>query len=666
MRIINFSRGGGKRWMKDMKKKYLFSLIGVFLLLTAGALVGILTYYFLPARETKLYKLETSYRLDGEELPNTQEIFKEGNGEYYFLEGLRSFDLGNYQIARDFFQKAMDVSGSDQALSAYLYYYLNQCRISLEGVGDENLVEKAMEEASKYALLANDTDFLLHLIDSISGDSLSDKKAIGFMNTYIQEHKHLQLLTWARLKNEIAILEYENEEYADSIRDFYDVEIQLGNRKLTEELQYEYMYAKEYIANIYYIFENYDKAVLLYSEIADTMWEEEALEYSIYVNLADAYTRIQDTKNAKKTLQKLQDNLGKIDPELVPEIQAVIEEELSNVYLAERDYAKAEEHLSNAEAYFRENTEEKAFFGSQYYVFLTRCRYMEAIGQYQESEKLLEEFVTTKEAKDYGFEKDCYEILVKVYAETGQKEKQIDTYEKLLEIDKKFIQDIGKECFDFLDHYRVNGLLTESNLKFYFMNVVMTIVVIFILIVLVIVLFILHTVYYKSITDQLTGVYNRKKLNQLIKKYEHKGTPSELGIVMMDIDYFKRYNDTYGHQAGDVVLTEVAKILRTSVRKKDIVIRYGGEEFLILINRVSQQMAEDVCFRIQAALKEKALEHTASEVSPYVTISMGMCYQKEKNGKNLERLIGCADEYLYQSKETGRNKLTSGSGACES
>lgn len=646
-----------------MKKKYLFSLIGVFLLLTAGVLAGILTHYFFPARETKLYKLETSYRLEHEKLPDTQELFTEGSGEYYFLEGLRAFDLGNYQIAKEFFQKAMENSGSDRALPAYLYFYLNQCQAVLEGVGDENLVAKAMEEALKYAPLANDTDYLLHLIYSISGDSLSDKKAIELMNAYIQDQKHLQLLTWARIKNEIAIMEYDNEEYADSIRDFYDVEIQLGNRKLTAELRYEYMYAKEYIANIYYFFENYDKAVLLYREIADAMGEEGIVEYSVYVNMADAYTRLKDTQNAKKTLQKLQDNLDKINDELVPEIKAVIDEELSNIYLAEKDYAKAKEHLENAEAYFEENTEEKAFWGSRYYVLISRCRYMEAIGQYQEMLELLEEFVTTKEAKEFGFEKDCYEILAKVYAETGQEEKQIDIYEKLLEIDKKFIQDIGKECFEFLDDYRVNGLLTESNLKFYFMNVVMTIAVIFVLVVLVIVLFVLHTLYYKNITDQLTGVYNRKKLNQLIKKYERRGTPSEFGVVMMDIDYFKRYNDTYGHQAGDVVLTEVAKILKTSVRKKDIVIRYGGEEFLILINRVTWQTAEEVCFRIQAALKEKALEHIASEVSSCVTISMGMCYQKEKNEKNLERLIGCADEYLYQSKETGRNKLTSGSGA---
>ena len=162
----------------------------------------------------------------------------------------------------------------------------------------------------------------------------------------------------------------------------------------------------------------------------------------------------------------------------------------------------------------------------------------------------------------------------------------------------------------------------------------------------------------KNVTDQLTGVYNRKKLNALLQKYERTGTPADLGVVMMDIDYFKRYNDTYGHQAGDNVLKNVADVLKESVRKKDIVIRYGGEEFLILLNGVKAKAAEDICQGIHTRLKERAIPHVASEVSEHVTMSMGLVFQKEKNGLVLEKLIGKADECLYQSKEAGRNRLT--------
>lgn len=162
----------------------------------------------------------------------------------------------------------------------------------------------------------------------------------------------------------------------------------------------------------------------------------------------------------------------------------------------------------------------------------------------------------------------------------------------------------------------------------------------------------------RNITDQLTGVYNRTKLNILLQKYKRSGTPADLAVVMMDIDYFKRYNDTYGHQAGDKVLKEVAGVLKDSIHKKDIVIRYGGEEFLVLLNGVKKKAAEDICQKIHTKLKELALPHNSSEVSEYVTMSMGLVYQQEKNGSALEKLIGNADECLYQSKEAGRNRLT--------
>ena len=182
--------------------------------------------------------------------------------------------------------------------------------------------------------------------------------------------------------------------------------------------------------------------------------------------------------------------------------------------------------------------------------------------------------------------------------------------------------------------------------------------IIFISVILILVLLLVRFLSMRNVTDQLTGVYNRKKLNLLLQKYERSGTPSDLGVVMMDIDYFKRYNDTYGHQAGDLVLKEVAGVLKESVRKKDTVIRYGGEEFLVLLHGGKKKTAEEICQRIHERLDEKALPHVASEVSEHVTMSMGMVFQKEKNGLPLEKLIGNADECLYRSKEAGRNRLT--------
>lgn len=107
-----------------------------------------------------------------------------------------------------------------------------------------------------------------------------------------------------------------------------------------------------------------------------------------------------------------------------------------------------------------------------------------------------------------------------------------------------------------------------------------------------------------------------------------------------------------------VALKQVAKVLVSSLRSKDIVIRYGGEEFLILLNGVQGKIAEDVCLRIHEQLRKRAIPHAASEVSEYVTLSMGLCYQEQAGAAALDKLIEYADECLYQSKEAGRNRVT--------
>ena len=283
---------------------------------------------------------------------------------------------------------------------------------------------------------------------------------------------------------------------------------------------------------------------------------------------------------------------------------------------------------------------------------------MVGVGNLKEAQNKLEDFVTKEDVIYYGLDKECYELLVEIYTQTKQKDKLIDVYQKMLELDREFITTTQQEYLKFSEFYSENNRLRESNVRLHRSNIAALIGIIFISVILVFVLILVRLLSKKNVTDQLTGVYNRKKLNALLQKYERNGTPSDLGVVMMDIDYFKRYNDTYGHQAGDKVLKDVAGVLKESVRKKDIVIRYGGEEFLILLNSIKKNAAEEICQKIHTNLKEKAIPHIASEVSEHVTMSMGLVVQKEKNGMPLEKLIGSADECLYQSKEAGRNRLT--------
>lgn len=153
--------------------------------------------------------------------------------------------------------------------------------------------------------------------------------------------------------------------------------------------------------------------------------------------------------------------------------------------------------------------------------------------------------------------------------------------------------------------------------------------------------------------DALTGTANRRSMENFLDDALLQAEP--FALLMLDVDYFKRYNDHYGHQAGDSCLVKVADIVKMSVRTSaDLVARYGGEEFVIVLPASSLDDAVRVAERIQTNLREISLPHAASEVSEMVTVSMGITLSKD--GDSAYGIIARADEALYRAKQQGRNR----------
>ncbi len=155
--------------------------------------------------------------------------------------------------------------------------------------------------------------------------------------------------------------------------------------------------------------------------------------------------------------------------------------------------------------------------------------------------------------------------------------------------------------------------------------------------------------------DSLTEIYNRRvlmeRLNQEWARAERK--PFSLAFIMVDIDKFKNVNDTYGHPIGDIVLEKVARILAGAVRSGDVVGRYGGEEFGIIMVNSTAKDAVIAADRYRIEISEEIFK--AKKVSFSVTASFGVA---DSNGKeSISQLISAADSALYQAKETGRNKV---------
>ncbi len=166
----------------------------------------------------------------------------------------------------------------------------------------------------------------------------------------------------------------------------------------------------------------------------------------------------------------------------------------------------------------------------------------------------------------------------------------------------------------------------------------------------------------ESYTDHLTELYNRAYLNhivpKLIKDCARENMP--LSIIMIDIDKFKNYNDTYGHLKGDACLKQVAIAIKSVIsRPLDIVCRYGGEEMIAIMPKTNASGAAHVAQKIHSAIKELNIEHKASDVSNLITVSQGVYTTIPSSfySNEYEAFIEKADKALYSAKETGRNKF---------
>ena len=164
-----------------------------------------------------------------------------------------------------------------------------------------------------------------------------------------------------------------------------------------------------------------------------------------------------------------------------------------------------------------------------------------------------------------------------------------------------------------------------------------------------------------SITDSLTGISNRRYVDEALSKefFRLKRTGSDLTLIMLDVDYFKKYNDLHGHIAGDECLRQIGAVLQVLVgRGSDIVARYGGEEFIIVLPDTLNQGAAVLAERIRKEVEALEILHGESDISPYVTVSLGVVTVKTMNLKSADEAVKLADEAMYCAKRAGRNRIS--------
>jgi len=157
--------------------------------------------------------------------------------------------------------------------------------------------------------------------------------------------------------------------------------------------------------------------------------------------------------------------------------------------------------------------------------------------------------------------------------------------------------------------------------------------------------------------DPLTLAHNRRGLHNFLDHILEVASADnkqlDMWLIMLDVDDFKVVNDTYGHVAGDKVLIFLAKVLRSIVRKSDNIFRFGGEEFMIVLNRVTKEKAYQTANRILETIRKNKLIYKSDTIN--ITISLGLC--QHQKGDNIESIVDRTDKLLYKAKNSGKNKI---------
>lgn len=159
-----------------------------------------------------------------------------------------------------------------------------------------------------------------------------------------------------------------------------------------------------------------------------------------------------------------------------------------------------------------------------------------------------------------------------------------------------------------------------------------------------------------AVTDPLTELFNRRHFMELLDKEFDRATRhgEQMSLLMADVDHFKQVNDTYGHQVGDRVLSAIARLLQSSLRKHDTIARYGGEEFVVLLPSTARTEAAAVGEKLREAISSHAFASTGNRP---VTASIGVACYPDQGVSRVDELIKRADDALYTAKDLGRNRV---------
>lgn len=644
-----------------MVKKIRFLIVGIVMLL-----VIVLLIRKPHESETESLLAYVKIMVEGQEIKTKQynEIktylqSSEENSQHDFLAGVTAYAQGDYGTAAKEFMSAAEriQEQDDDFIKIYTYVLLNES-LQYDERETEDFAEnsqKALNYMAQSKEYRNNVDLCWRIASIFLENQENNKQGARLLEEYVTNVKGLKAESKVRLYGNIGQLYSIDGDYSVALQYCWrGLELLESSPLIPNRSKYMSKFLAVLGDNAYGL-EQYQTAIEYYEQSLEIFQKREdddllADASLALVNEGAAYLELGQHKKVLSVLDELEELIPKIPESQKDDIQILWGNLRAQLYMNEGNLEQAEYELEAAKELL--NTDDVEYsLNKDVYLDYSYARLYKEQGKFDEALELYRQIVTRSADAGLGLEKNAYSDMADIYMQENNMNAYIETREQYVEVIELKNQQLGTDYMEYSEKVHQYYSLTEQH---QIRKIIIAVISVIGIMILADIVFWLIKWRKKSYTDPMSKLHNREYLTRYMRKNKKKLAGKPLTLLMIDIDYFKQYNDYYGHVQGDNGIKALAEILAESVRKKDLVIRYGGEEMLVILQETTADCAKDMAERVRKNLADKHISHEKSKVSDRLTVSMGI-YTVYYNGEDIFELIEKADELLYQAKRKGRD-----------
>lgn len=644
-----------------MVKKIRFLIVGIVMLL-----VIVLLIRKQHESETESLLAYAKIMVEGQEIKTKQynEIktylqSSEENSQHDFLAGVTAYAQGDYGTAAKEFMSAAEriQEQDDDFIKIYTYVLLNES-LQYDERETEDFAEnsqKALNYMAQSKEYRNNVDLCWRIASIFLENQENNKQGARLLEEYVTNVKGLKAESKVRLYGNIGQLYSIDGDYSVALQYCWrGLELLESSPLIPNRSKYMSKFLAVLGDNAYGL-EQYQTAIEYYEQSLEIFQKREdddllADASLALVNEGAAYLELGQHKKVLSVLDELGELIPKIPESQKDDIQILWGNLRAQLYMNEGNLEQAEYELEAAKELL--NTDDVEYsLNKDVYLDYSYARLYKEQGKFDEALELYRQIVTRSADAGLGLEKNAYSDMADIYMQENNMNAYIETREQYVEVIELKNQQLGTDYMEYSEKVHQYYSLTEQH---QIRKIIIAVISVIGIMILADIVFWLIKWRKKSYTDPMSKLHNREYLTRYMRKNKKKLAGKPLTLLMIDIDYFKQYNDYYGHVQGDNGIKALAEILAESVRKKDLVIRYGGEEMLVILQETTADCAKDMAERVRKNLADKHISHEKSKVSDRLTVSMGI-YTVYYNGEDIFELIEKADELLYQAKRKGRD-----------